>query len=160
MINLKYHAATLTKHAKLLISNPLFIKRVALDKKINTDYDIPYVAGYSTDGKTIYIDRHLPLKMGNIDIVPYLLMHEMIEKALIDLYKLHYQEAHKIAFVLEKNMVEEHKINFKRYQKFFVPYIKKIGNERLTNVPKDLDLTPYMDNQNFKQIQNIKKAMK
>jgi hypothetical protein len=160
MINLKYDAAPLTKWAKHLISNPLYIRRVALDKEINTDYDIPYVAGYSTDGKTIYIDRHLPLKMGNIDIVPYLLMHEMIEKALIDLYKLHYQEAHKIASVLEKNMVEEHKINFARYKKFFIPYIKKIGNARLTKIPKDLDLTPYMDNQNFKQLQNLKKAMK
>jgi hypothetical protein len=24
------------------------------------EHDIPYLAGYSLDGKTIYIDRHLP----------------------------------------------------------------------------------------------------
>ena len=27
---------------------------------INRDYDIPYIAGYSVDGHTVFIDRHLP----------------------------------------------------------------------------------------------------
>jgi len=27
---------------------------------VNRDYDILYIAGYSDDGETIYIDRHLP----------------------------------------------------------------------------------------------------
>jgi len=27
---------------------------------INRDYDIPYIAGYSQDGHTVFIDRHLP----------------------------------------------------------------------------------------------------
>ena len=28
--------------------------------KLDCGYDIPYLAGYSLDGKKIYIDRHLP----------------------------------------------------------------------------------------------------
>lgn len=27
---------------------------------IDRNHDIPYLAGYSEDGKTIYIDRHMP----------------------------------------------------------------------------------------------------
>jgi hypothetical protein len=27
---------------------------------INRSYDIPYTAGYSEDGHTVFIDRHLP----------------------------------------------------------------------------------------------------
>ena len=27
---------------------------------VNRDYDIPYIAGYSQDGHTVFIDRHLP----------------------------------------------------------------------------------------------------
>jgi hypothetical protein len=30
-------------------------------RSVNHEYDIPYIAGYSVDGKTIFIDRHLPL---------------------------------------------------------------------------------------------------
>ena len=29
-------------------------------RSVNRDYDVPYIAGYSVDGKTIFIDRHLP----------------------------------------------------------------------------------------------------
>ena len=29
-------------------------------RRVSHDYDIPYIAGYSIDGKTIFIDRHLP----------------------------------------------------------------------------------------------------
>ena len=29
-------------------------------KKFDRKHDIPYLAGYSLDGKTIYIDRHMP----------------------------------------------------------------------------------------------------
>ena len=29
-------------------------------RAVSHDYDIPYIAGYSVDGKTIFIDRHLP----------------------------------------------------------------------------------------------------
>jgi len=29
-------------------------------KKLDRNHDIPYLAGYSLDGKTIYIDRHMP----------------------------------------------------------------------------------------------------
>jgi hypothetical protein len=29
-------------------------------RKISHDYDVPYIAGYSEDGKTVFIDRHLP----------------------------------------------------------------------------------------------------
>ena len=28
--------------------------------KLDRDHDIPYLAGYSKNGKTIYIDRHMP----------------------------------------------------------------------------------------------------
>lgn len=31
--------------------------------KVVHDFDIPYIAGYSRDGATIYIDRHMPLTM-------------------------------------------------------------------------------------------------
>jgi hypothetical protein len=27
---------------------------------VSRDYDIPYIVGYSTDGHTVFIDRHLP----------------------------------------------------------------------------------------------------
>lgn len=52
---------------------------------ISHEFDIPYIAGYSIDAKTVYIDRHLPLtlkaKNKDVRIEPFLVCHEIVEKA-------------------------------------------------------------------------------
>jgi hypothetical protein len=35
-------------------------RRGATGQKVDRAHDVPYLAGYSLDGKTIYIDRHMP----------------------------------------------------------------------------------------------------
>jgi hypothetical protein len=55
---------------------------------VNRDYDIPYIAGYSRDGNTVFIDRHLPRSFRwlakTVRVEPFLLIHEIVEKALLD----------------------------------------------------------------------------
>jgi hypothetical protein len=57
-------------------------------RRVSHDYDIPYIAGYSADGKTIFIDRHLPRTIRwlvkTVRVEPFLLTHEIVEKALLD----------------------------------------------------------------------------
>src|SRR6516165_4767232 len=66
-------------------------------KKLDRAHDIPYLAGYSRDGKTIYIDRHMPRTMKyrgrEIDTDRFLILHEEVEKTLIDQLNLHYLHA-------------------------------------------------------------------
>jgi hypothetical protein len=49
-------------------------------KMLDRKHDIPYLAGYSKDGKTIYIDRHMPSSFRydgrDIDTDRYLILHE------------------------------------------------------------------------------------
>ena len=63
-------------------------------KKLDRAHDIPYLAGYSKDGKTIYIDRHMPSSFRydgrDINTDRYLILHEEVEKTLIDQLNLHY----------------------------------------------------------------------
>src|SRR5438045_3468495 len=62
-------------------------------KVINRDYDIPYIAGYSVDGHTVFIDRHLPRTfrwlLKTLRVEAFLLTHEIVEKALLDELRLH-----------------------------------------------------------------------
>ena len=37
-------------------------------KKLDRAHDVPYLAGYSLDGKTIYIDRHMPRALSGISL--------------------------------------------------------------------------------------------
>jgi hypothetical protein len=67
-------------------------------KKLDRAHDIPYLAGYSNDGKTIYIDRHMPKSFKyqgrDVDTDRFLILHEQVEKTLIDHLNLHYLHAH------------------------------------------------------------------
>jgi hypothetical protein len=118
-------------------------------KKFDRKHDIPYLAGYSLDGKTIYIDRHMPrafrYRGRTIETDRFLILHEEVEKTLIDQLGLHYLHAHQIATRAEQAAVRAAGITWRDYDRFMQKYVKRIGDERLTKVPKDLDLKPYRD---------------
>jgi hypothetical protein len=118
-------------------------------KKFDRKHDIPYLAGYSEDGKTIYIDRHMPESFkfhGRvIETDRFLILHEEVEKTLIDQLGLHYLHAHQIATRAEQAAVRAAGVNWRDYDRFMQKYVKHIGDERLTKVPDDLDTKPYRD---------------
>src|SRR5499433_122505 len=118
-------------------------------KKLDRRHDIPYLAGYSQDGKTIYIDRHMPASFRyrgrEIDTDRFLILHEEVEKTLIDQLALHYLHAHQIATRAEQAAVRAAGISWRDYDRFMQKYVKRIGDERLSKVPADLDLKPYRD---------------
>ncbi len=118
-------------------------------KKLDRKHDVPYLAGYSQDGKTIYIDRHMPRSFRyrgrTIETDRFLILHEEVEKTLIDQLGLHYLHAHQIATRAEQAAVRAAGISWRHYDRFMQKYVKTIGDERLTNVPADLDTKPYRD---------------
>jgi hypothetical protein len=132
-------------------------------KKLDRRHDVPYLAGYSLDGGTIYIDRHLPRTMNykgrKIEVDRFLIMHEEVEKTLIDQLGLHYLHAHQIATRAEEAAVRAEGILWRDYDRFMQKYVKHIGDERLTKVPSDLDLKPYRDEHDFDLIQRMLKAL-
>jgi hypothetical protein len=121
------------------------LRRVKLDRR----HDIPYLAGYSEDGKTVYIDRHMPRSFKfqgrTVDTDRFLILHEEVEKTLIDQIGLHYLHAHQIATRAEQAAVRAAGVNWSDYDRFMQKYVKRIGDERLTKLPKDLDTKPYRD---------------
>jgi hypothetical protein len=129
---------------------------------IDRAHDIPYLAGYSTDGKRIYIDRHLPrsflYKGRKIEVDRYLLLHEEVEKTLIDQLDLHYQHAHQIATRAEEAAVRADGVSWRAYDRFMQQYVKQMGDERLTKLPADLDLKPYRDEHDYELMRRMKGA--
>lgn len=121
--------------------------------KLNFEFDIPYLAGYSKDGKTIYFDCHLPrkLKVGGrlMNLVPSLTEHEHVEKSLIDALGYKYAPAHNAATVAEHRVVRAEGFLPSEYEKALRPFIKADAIERIKRAPADLDLTPYIDSHDF-----------
>ena len=132
-------------------------------KKLDRSHDIPYLAGYSVDGKTIYIDRHLPdsfkYRGRIIEVDRFLIMHEEVEKTLIDQLGLHYLHAHQIATRAEEAAVRAERIPWHVYDRFMQKYVKSVGDERLKKVPPDLDLKPYRDYHDWDLLQRMEQAI-
>jgi hypothetical protein len=128
-------------------------------KNLDRKHDIPYLAGYSKDGKIIYIDRHMPQTFRyngrDINTDRYLILHEEVEKTLIDQLNLHYLHAHQIASRAEQAAVRAAGIRWRDYDAFMQKNVKYIGDERLTKVPADLDLKPYRDEHDYELVQRM-----
>lgn len=135
-----------------LMENPEFVKAVSAYDREDCDHDIPYVGGSSTDGRTIFWDRHL---CSVIDAGKYLIsgkpqdprpagrVHEAIEGAIIRLMRTDYTLAHDIADVAERHAVEHLGWSWPAYQKAWKPFIRVEEHESITNPPADLLLEPY-----------------
>jgi hypothetical protein len=157
-----------TPHKKLRLPE-WFVSTLMLDraldavvrrvKRLDRAHDIPYLAGYSQDGEIVYIDRHMPKTMRydgrKIDTDRYLILHEQVEKTLIDRLNLHYLHAHQIAARAEQAAVRAAGISWKAYDDFMQKNVKLIGDERLTKIPSDLDLKPYRDEHDYDLVQRM-----
>src|SRR5215471_13662636 len=131
--------------------------------KLDRTHDTPYLAGYSLDGKTIFIDRHMPptfkFRGRTVNTDRFLILHEEVEKTLIDQLGLHYLHAHQIATRAEQAAVRAAGVNWRDYDRFMQKYVKRIGDERLTRVPADLDEKPYRDEHDYDLLRRMEAAI-
>jgi hypothetical protein len=132
-------------------------------KRLDRRHDIPYLAGYSKNGNTIYIDRHMPksflFRGRRIKIDRFLILHEAVEKTLIDHLGLRYLHAHQIATRTEQAAVRAAGISWYAYDRFMRIYVKRIGDARVSKVPRDLDLKPYEDEHDHKLLRRMAAAL-
>jgi hypothetical protein len=147
-----------TRHEKLR-GPDWYVSALILDRTIdaitrrlviNRKYHVPYLAGYSEDGSTIYIDRDLPqsFRTRSGDIVHtdrYLILHEAVEKSLLLKFSLRYQHAHQVALRTEEAAVRGDGVPWWEYDGFMQAFIKEADQEKPLHLPPDLDLKPYID---------------
>jgi hypothetical protein len=131
-------------------------------KRVDRNHDIPYLAGYSRDGRTVFIDRHMPRSFlvgkRRVRTDRFLITHEVVEKALLDQLRLHYLHAHQIALRTEQAAVRAAGLNWRGYDRFTKSHEKTMADERLQRVPRDLDLTPYRDEHDFDLLKRMQAA--
>ncbi|MGA9852774.1 MAG: hypothetical protein WBR15_07575 [Gammaproteobacteria bacterium] len=132
--------------------------------KLDRQHDIPYLAGYSRDGTTIYIDRELPRYFTSsrkrIYTDRFLILHESVEKAMIDQLGLKYQHAHQIALRTEGAAVRAYGIKWREYDRFMQQYIKEAADENLARLPGDLDIKPYRNEHDWALLHRMQRAIK
>jgi hypothetical protein len=166
----------------------LFIFKTFFGQKtINTNYEVSYLAGYSNDGKTIYIDKRLPrymtLKDGRkYDVFPPLITHESWERALergdaglppehkrafqkwLDARHLKkangycYPFAHELATGKEREIVEGDGVDWDEYQDYMLDEVKKLKD--FSEAPPDLDTKPEEDTHDYYRLHKLEDLKK
>lgn len=122
--------------------------------KIDRNFDVPYLAGYSKDGDTIYIDRDMPRKL-RVNGVPIFVAdllleaHEHVEQAL-EAQGLTYKEAHKFATKYEHFVCKKMGVDPMAYEEALRPYEKFALVKRNPQLPPDLDPQPYVGDEKYK----------
>jgi hypothetical protein len=119
--------------------------------EVVASYDVPWLANRSTDGKRVYRDKRVPkvLPTTGIDTDKTLPWHELGEWAAEnDGYS--YDDAHtKVANPLERKAVEAQKPDdaniWGAYSEEMDGYIREVDDESIENVPPDIDLRPFKD---------------
>jgi hypothetical protein len=166
----------------------VFVFNTALGPRtINTNYEVCYLAGYSEDGKTIYIDKRLPryleLKDGRkLDIYIPLITHESweyaLEHGLVETtpeqqkifndwvkqkhLKKHsgyqYPFAHEQATGKEREWVESNGFDWDEYQNYMLKEVEKLNT--FTESPPDLDTKPEKDTHDYYRYHKIEELKK
>ncbi len=119
---------------------------------LNREYDIPLLAGYSKNSPLkIYIDRsiqdhyRLDNNQESINVLKPLIIHESVEKSLIDELQIEeelYHRTHQIAQRLEMESVRLLGYSWRRYQWTLMrKLITDILNKPTRTIPHDLDQT-------------------
>jgi hypothetical protein len=164
----KHDGSPKRKHhvAEWLISQKMMdhaVRAIRSRCHLERGYDIPYVAGYSVDGHTIFIDRHMPKsfvwRKRRVHTDRFLIVHEAVEKSLIQLLGMHYLHAHQIALRAEQAAVRAEGIDWHAYDAFMQDNIKVIGDEALSKVPDNLDLTPYKDFHDKEELKKMRASL-
>jgi len=137
------HAA----HLARLMANANLKALMAAHPRVDRSYDLPFLSGYSNNGRTIYVDRHFPQTVRvadrELDVTPFLIAHEHLEKSIMDCIDHDYETAHAFATTLEYEGVRAAGLTPLQYEQAIKPYVKGNDFEKLQRIPPDLDLTPY-----------------
>jgi hypothetical protein len=148
-----------------LLSGPMLTAAVdAILKwaRLDRGHDIPYLAGYSRDGRTIYIDKDLPKGFTSragkrVSVDRFLILHEAVEKSLLDDLGLIYQHAHQIALRAEQAAVKAAGVPWGEYDRFMAKHIKE-ADDAIDRLPSDLDIKPYRDEHDLQLLKRMRAA--
>jgi len=114
--------------------------------KVDCKHDVPFVAGMSEDGETLYVDKEAYPEIVKLGYLRALIVHEMVEHCLMEDVGMKYQEAHAIATGAEESTLRADGIDQTKYNADYDRIIRKVASRgKYPNVPEDLDTEPYQD---------------
>lgn len=130
-------------------------------KKVSREFQVPYLAGYSKDRETLYIDcdsaRGYESDGRFVETDPFLCVHEFVEDSCMN-NGASYPLGHSMATAAERGCVEDAGLRWDEYCHFMDLEVKNAeGRKEFDNLPPDLDLAPYTQAQDKTDLKLLKR---
>ena len=122
---------------------------VSASIKVDRSHQVPYVGGSSINGETVYIDERLPESFKDtlgrdIPVDKYLIVHEVVEKALTQRLKLPFNLAHFLATGTTTKYLDKDGVDEEEFWKIIEDQVDVCLKEyEKSKLPTDLDPIPY-----------------
>jgi hypothetical protein len=91
------------------------------------------------------------------DILPFVILHESVEKSIVDELGLIYQHAHQLAQRLEQAAIRDAGISWRKYDAFIQAHLKNAEERPDLRIPPDLDLKPYRDEEDYPMLRRMRR---
>ena len=135
-----HHGSGILDPEELIEAEDLLKQQITVD----TTHEVPFCAGMSKDGKTMYVDRKVNLKRGGMDRTKPLLVHEVTEWLYVTYFGMKYLEAHNLALAAEEACVRAQRLDPATYNRLWDEDIRKVGSRgKYKDIPSDLQTEQY-----------------
>ncbi len=125
----------------------LALQQALATYEVLRDFEMPYIAGYSTETRRVYVDKNFTRE----DYLPFLLIHEIIEAEILRILPpdiRNYFIAHHISQRVEMEVVRAHDVSWHDYQHGYIASLDTLAFNQIytmTKLPSDLNLIPFRD---------------
>ncbi len=131
--------------AEFRAHNPRLLMLLAMPFRFDTQYDIPFLGGISSDATTIYLDRFYPRSWNGVDTGQFIAVHETTEWYCMVHLGLSYLKGHHWANTAEDHAVFMAGYDPVDYNKYVDQYVDQIEGDPIVITPRDLFMGPYTD---------------
>lgn len=131
--------------------------------RVDFSHEMPLTGGSTTHWGVFFLDPKLKRrftvgKHAGQDLSKPVLRHEVVEKALREVFRMSYGRAHQLATLAERLVVDEMGLDWAAYKRVMASIVRRDENEHPKSMPKDFDYGPVRESRGVKHLRWLQKA--
>lgn len=157
------HSQADLRELKKLLADSRVKKLLASSVRVDLSHQMPLTGGSTVAWGTFFLDPKLKetFTVGekrDVSLRKPVLRHEMVEKALRQVFRMGYDRAHRLATIAERLVVEEMDLNWGAYKRVMARIVRADEHERPNSMPHDYDYGPLRASRDVKSLGRLRKA--
>lgn len=155
------HSDAQIRELKRLLADARVKKLLATQYRVNFSHPMPLTGGSTVEWGTFFLDPKLKRwftvgKKADQDLAPSVLRHEVVEKALRQVFGMSYDRAHLFATVAERLEVERMGMNWGAYKRVMEGIVRTDEHERPKALPQGFDYGPLRASRGLKSLKGLR----